>query len=94
MKFPAANGDQWKLGTEAPKTGRLASQAPRMNQQLIANQHIQITTPHCGRDMMCATFGGDGTAVSVRELDVTLTWKPCPELASFGGNDMEFGART
>jgi len=66
MKLPAAYGDQRNVGSEAPKTGRLASQAPRMKKQLIENQHIQITTPHCGRDMMCVILGeGDGEAASV-----------------------------
>ena len=33
-------------GPEAPKTGMLDSQAPRIKKQVIANQHIVATTPH------------------------------------------------
>ena len=51
MKFPAAVGDQWNSGLDAPNTGRLDSQAPRMKKQVMANQHIQARTPHWEGDM-------------------------------------------
>lgn len=46
-KFPAAKGDHWKLGRSAPKTGRFASQEPKMKKHAMENQHMQSMTPHC-----------------------------------------------
>jgi hypothetical protein len=46
MKFPASNGDQRRFAAEAPNTGKLASQEPKMKKQTIDNQHMHIMTPH------------------------------------------------
>ena len=48
MKFPAVKGDQLRVEVIAPKTGKFASQDPRIKKQSMANQHMQIMTPHCG----------------------------------------------
>jgi hypothetical protein len=40
-----------------PKTGRLASQAPRMKKQVMANQHMQDRTPIWVGDILYAGVG-------------------------------------
>jgi hypothetical protein len=45
IKFPDANGDQWKCDTDE-ETGMLDSQAPRMKKHVMAYQHMHTITPH------------------------------------------------
>ena len=80
IKLPAANGDQLKTGKDAPNTGKFASHAPSMNQHVIANQHMQSTTPHCKKDMWCC----DESAASICGVTDPVVTISCPEVPTLG----------